>query len=149
MEDFVEHIGPDGLYGIQLDTINSLILSLLPSMDFEFQCFKEPGLIDVAEDIIVYMLRLLIQCLRRCCGLYIPYVCFVFQAHDPQILLLHIVCNSHEHACCVYSCCVCIALYHILWYTLLYFNRYLLRNSHQMLSISSPLQCVIQSLKVL
>ena len=75
VEDFVEHIGTDGLYGIQLDTVNSLILSLLPPMDFEFQCFKERALIDVAEDIRVHMLRLLIQCLRRCCGFYIHYVC--------------------------------------------------------------------------
>lgn len=75
MEEFVESVGADGLYGIKWDTVNSLILSLLPPMDFEFQCLKERGLIDVCDDIKVHILRLLIQCLRRCCGLYIPYVC--------------------------------------------------------------------------
>ena len=75
VEEFVFHISQDGLYGMQLDTINSLILSLLPPVDFQFQCSKERGLVDVAEDIRVYTLRLLIQCLRRCCGLHIPYVC--------------------------------------------------------------------------
>ena len=75
MEAFVDLIGPDGLYGIQLDTVDSLILSLLPPMDFEFQCFKESGPINFAEDVKVYMFRLLIQCLRCCCGFYISYVC--------------------------------------------------------------------------
>ena len=93
MEDFVELIGPDGLYGIQLDTVNSLILSLLPSMDFEFQCFKELGLIDVVEDIRVYMLRLLIQCLRRCCGLYIPYVRTVCSNNFFVVFVISCLCS--------------------------------------------------------
>ena len=74
MEDFVEHIGPDGLYGFKLDTVHSLILSLLPPVDFEFNYNKEHDFVDAAEDIKVYMLRLLVKCVRTCCGLYIPYV---------------------------------------------------------------------------
>ena len=76
MKEFVKSVGADGLYGIKLDpTVNSLILSLLPPVNFEFKCFKEGGLIDVGDDIKVHILRLLIQYLRHCCGLYIPYVC--------------------------------------------------------------------------
>ena len=74
MEEFVESVGLDGFYGSQSDTVNSLILSLLPPMDFEFPCFKQCGLVDDGDNIKVHILQLLIQCLRCCCGLYIPYV---------------------------------------------------------------------------
>ena len=78
VKGFVKSVGEEGLYGIKLEpTVNSLILSILPPMNFEFKCFKQcGGLSDVDGDIRVHILRLLIQCLRRCCGLYIPYVCY-------------------------------------------------------------------------
>ena len=70
----MEQISPDGLYGFQLDTVHSLVLSLLPPVDFVCTCTRERGLFDAEEDIRVHMLRLLVQCMRRCCGLHIPYV---------------------------------------------------------------------------
>ena len=74
VEEFVESVGLDGFYGSKLDTVNSLILSLLPPMDFKSQCFKHCGPINGGDNIGVHILQLLIQCLRCCCGLYIPYV---------------------------------------------------------------------------
>ena len=70
----MEQVGPEGLYGFQLDTVNSLILSLLPPVDFKFHSHREHSLIDPTEDIKLFMLRLLVQCVRRCSGLHIPYV---------------------------------------------------------------------------
>lgn len=74
VEDFVKHVGLDGLYGFKLDTVNSLILSLLPPVDFEFHCEREQSLTDPTEDIRLYMLRLLVHYVRRCSGLHIPFV---------------------------------------------------------------------------
>ena len=70
----MKQVGPDGLYGYQLDTVNSLILSLLPPVDFGFHCQKEPIFMDTSEDIKLCTLRLLVQYVRRCSGLHIPFV---------------------------------------------------------------------------
>ena len=75
VEEFVMRVeGQSSLYGMQLDTVNSLILSLLPPVGFTFECKREPGLFDTTEDIKIHILRLLVQCLRQCCGMHIPYV---------------------------------------------------------------------------
>ena len=74
VEDFVKQVGPDGLYGYQLDTVNSLILSLLPPVDFKFHCDKEQSFVDTSEDIKLFILRLLVQYIRRCSGFHIPFV---------------------------------------------------------------------------
>ena len=66
--------GQSSLYGMQLDTVNSLILSILPPVGFKFECQNDSGLFDTTEDIKIHILRLLVQCLRECCGMHIPYV---------------------------------------------------------------------------
>ena len=104
VEDFVEHIGTQGLYGFKLDTVDSLILSLLPPVDFEFHCTREQSLVDPTEDVKLFMLRLLVQCLRRCSGLHIPYVC----------PLCNVVCTWEIYPMFAFSVqcvCVCTVMY--------------------------------------
>ena len=101
----MEHVGPDGLYGFKLDTVDSLILSLLPPVDFEFNCTREDSLVDPDEDVKVFMLRLLVQGLRRCSGFHIPYVC---DSQNIAVVLCVSVCVS-MHIVCVHKY-VCVSM---------------------------------------
>lgn len=85
----MEQVRPDGLYGFQLDTVNSLILSLLPPVDFKFNSNREQSMVDPTEEIMLYVLRLLIQCLRSCSGLHIPFVCSTFTYVYIALYVIH------------------------------------------------------------
>ena len=92
------------LYGMQLDTVNSLILSLLPPMGFRFECKKDSGLFDTTEDIRIHILRLLVQYLRQCCGMHIPHVSvWLCHMHDNHVHMYVYTCRISSDMILCYS----------------------------------------------
>ena len=100
-EELAKLIGSGRFYGYKSDTVNSLILSLLPPVDFEFDCVRERGLIDAAEDVGLFTLRLMVQCLRKCCGFHIPYVHILIYIYNMCMPFCHTL-YIHVHYACLH-----------------------------------------------
>ena len=74
MKDFIALVsGSESLYGLRPDTLNSLVISLLPSVDHAYQ---EMGELKSEEscEIKHFILREIVQALRCNTGLFIPKV---------------------------------------------------------------------------
>ena len=79
MKDFVQCVsGSSSLYGLQPDTLESLVLTLLPPLGHKYDTLGEPSLVDSSMDIRVYVLQELLQSLRHCAGFHIPPVSFMW-----------------------------------------------------------------------
>ena len=75
VESFVKYIGPAGFYGLKKqDTVDSLIISILPPFKFQFKMDRVQVPSDPAEMFEVYVLRLLLEGLRQLLGFNIPHV---------------------------------------------------------------------------
>lgn len=62
------------LYGLQTDTLESLVLTLLPPLEHKYKTLGEPSVVDATLDIKVYIIQELLQSLRHCAGFHIPPV---------------------------------------------------------------------------
>ena len=75
VKDFIQCVsGSSSLYGLQADTLESLILTLLPPLDHQYATLGEPSLVDSSLDVKVYLIQELVQSLRHCAGFHIPPV---------------------------------------------------------------------------
>ena len=75
VEDFVNKIsGPGNLYGLQSETLASLVLSLLPPLTHSYRLIETPSEIDVSLDLKMVLMQELLQNLRQCAGFHIPPV---------------------------------------------------------------------------
>ena len=75
MWDFIALVsGPASLYGLCPDTLNSLIISLLPSVDHSYQEMGELSVVDDSCDVRLRMMQQIVQALRKYTGFFIPKV---------------------------------------------------------------------------
>lgn len=75
VQDFISLMsGPDSLYGLCPDTLNSLVLTLLPSVDHVYAEMGDLSLVDDSKEITFYTLYEIVQTLRECSGFFIPKV---------------------------------------------------------------------------
>lgn len=94
MKDFIQCVsGGSSLYGLQPDTLESLVLTLLPPLGHKYETLGEPSLDDSSVDIKVYLIQELLQSLRHCAGFHIPPV-------------------SLMTSYCICMCGVCLAWYY-------------------------------------
>ena len=71
-QDFLDCIsGPSSLYGLQPETLDSLVLSILPPLTHSYKAFEEPRAIDDSLDLKVLLMQELLQNLRHFGGLHI------------------------------------------------------------------------------
>ena len=75
VQDFIDRLsGPSSLYGLQPETLDSLVLSLLPTLTHSYDCLGEPSVTDSGINLKVLLMQELLQNLRHCAGLHIPPV---------------------------------------------------------------------------
>ena len=75
VEEFIQCIsGSSSLYGLQQETLDSLVLTLLPAIDCTHCISDGHNLTDDLMDIKVYILQELIQALKTNCGFHINHV---------------------------------------------------------------------------
>ena len=74
MNDFVGVVeGAASLYGLKKETLDSLLLSILPSYTYKF---KEVETHDFSDDVRVQLLQETVTALRNSAGFSIPMVTF-------------------------------------------------------------------------
>ena len=74
-KDFIKCVsGSSSLYGLQSDTLESLVLTLLPPLGHNYRTLGEPSVVDSTVDVRVYLVQELLQSLRHCAGFHIPPV---------------------------------------------------------------------------
>lgn len=73
VKDFIDHIlGPSSLYGLQKElTLDSLVLSLLPSMTHSYEQLEDSRLIDEGLDLKLFLVQELMLSLNHCAGFHI------------------------------------------------------------------------------
>lgn len=75
VQDFINCLaGPCSLYGLQAETLDSLVLSLLPTLTHSYESLGEPSVTDSGIDMKVLLMQELLQNLRHCAGFHIPPV---------------------------------------------------------------------------
>lgn len=75
VQDFIDLIsGPHSLYGLQPETLDSLVLSMLPPLKHAYEPSSELRLKDSSLDVKVLLMQELLQNLCHCAGFYIPTV---------------------------------------------------------------------------
>ena len=75
VQDFLDCIsGPSSLYGLQPETLDSLVLSVLPPLTHSYEAFGEPSPIDDSLELKVLLMQELLQNLRHFARLHIPPV---------------------------------------------------------------------------
>ena len=108
VKDFIQCVsGSSSLYGLQEDTLESLILTLLPPLQHEYEGLGEPSLVDSSLDVKVYLIQELVQSLRHCAGFHIPPVRWTLnQIHcimHRRIVLFDSHIWSVKHTCSLVS----------------------------------------------
>ena len=74
MQQFVDCIsGGESLYGFQRETLDSLVLTLLPPIDHKYSTIKKPLCTDSSPD-ETYLIKEMILVLRHAAGFQIPPV---------------------------------------------------------------------------
>lgn len=76
-KEFLEYIGgPSSIYGLQKDTANSLMLTLLPPINFTctYRDQYQPLPVDSSPNLKVWLLETLLNTLRSNAGFQIPHV---------------------------------------------------------------------------
>ena len=66
--------GSSSLYGLQSDTLESLVLTLLPPLGHKYKTLGDPSIVDSSVDVKIYLVQELLQSLRHCAGFHIPPV---------------------------------------------------------------------------
>lgn len=75
IQGFLECIsGQSSLYGLQSETLDSLVLSLLPPLTHSYEPLKEPSVMDYSLDLKVLLMQELLQSLHHCAGINISPV---------------------------------------------------------------------------
>ena len=75
VQDFIQRISnSSSLYGLQSETLDSLVLSLLPPLTHSYEYIKVPVAMDNSLDLKVLLMQELLKNLRHCAGLQIPPV---------------------------------------------------------------------------
>ena len=76
VQDFLDCISaPSSLYGLQPETLDSLVLSVLPPLTHSYEPFEEPSAMDENLELKVLLMQELLQNLcRHFVGLHIPPV---------------------------------------------------------------------------
>lgn len=75
VKEFIDCIsGHSSLYGLQQETLDSLVLMLLPPLTHKYESLGEPSVMDSSLDLKVLLMQELLQNLRHCAGFYIPPV---------------------------------------------------------------------------
>ena len=73
MEQFISIVdGDSSLYGLKSETLDSLLLSLLPPYGHKYQ--DTPPQEPVGDDVRVYLLQELLRSLRHSAGFAVPVV---------------------------------------------------------------------------
>ncbi len=85
VQEFIELVsGSESLYGLCPDTLNSLVLSLLPAVDHAYTEIGKLSFVDNSSDIRFYTLQKIVQALREFTGLFVPKVrgCHAHECYD-------------------------------------------------------------------
>ena len=74
--EFLECVGgPLSIYGLQPDTVSSLLITLLPPLENEYKShYQLPGIETPSTDVRVRILEMLLQVLKENAGFQIPAV---------------------------------------------------------------------------
>ena len=74
-QQFIDCIGGSGsLYGLKEETLDSLVMTMLPPADHTFHPLGEPSIVDDSGDVRVFLMQELLGALRNCAGFTIPLV---------------------------------------------------------------------------
>ena len=103
-KDFIKCVsGSSSLYGLKSDTLESLVLTLLPPLGHKYITLGEPSVVDSTVDVRVYLVQELLQSLRHCAGFHIPpvsikcvYMCMLEPAsiiYYSKGVIVHVVIN--------------------------------------------------------
>lgn len=75
MEEFINLVsGGSSLYGLKDETLDSLVLTLLPPLGHKYDTLGEPSTIDTTLSVKVFLVQELLQALRHSSGFNIPPV---------------------------------------------------------------------------
>ena len=76
VNEFLDTIGREGsIYGLQKDTLSSLLLTLLPHVEFEYKKYlQQPAIKTSVFDIKIRIVEILLQALRENAGFQLPTV---------------------------------------------------------------------------
>ena len=74
MNEFITLVsGSHSLYGLKPETLDSLILDILPCFSHNYQCLDELGSEDI-PDVPEYLTRIILGALRTNAGFHVPKV---------------------------------------------------------------------------
>ena len=86
VKEFIDCIsGPSSLYGLRQETLDSLVLMLLPPLTHKYDSLGEPSVMDSGLDLKVLLMQELLQNLRHCAGFCIPPVSSAMPAPPPPL----------------------------------------------------------------
>lgn len=75
VEEFIEITESKSYYGLQKETLDSLILNFLPPLGHQYKSVREESLvIDSTKEVHLYLVQTLLTVLRQDAGFYIPKV---------------------------------------------------------------------------
>ena len=75
VSDFILRVnGSTSLYGLEAETLDSLILDLLPPLNHSYCKLGEDSMVDTSEPVPIYLLQELLRALRSNAGFHIPRV---------------------------------------------------------------------------
>ena len=76
VNEFLDTIGREAsIYGLQKDTLSSLLLTLLPHVEFEYKKFlQQPTVKTSVFDVKIRIVEILLQALRENAGFQLPTV---------------------------------------------------------------------------
>ncbi len=75
MKDFISNVyGSTSLYGLQAETVDSLILDFLPPLNHTYCKLGDDSIVDNSQPAVIYLLQELLGALRSNAGFRIPRV---------------------------------------------------------------------------
>lgn len=75
VNDFIcQVLGYQSLYGLQPETLDSLILDLFPPLNHTYQELGEDSVVDTEQEVPIYLLKEIFNALRNNVGFNIPRV---------------------------------------------------------------------------
>ena len=76
VNEFLDTIGREAsIYGLQKDTLSSLLLTLLPHVEFEYKKYlQQPSIKTSVFDVKIRIVEILLQALRENAGFQLPIV---------------------------------------------------------------------------
>ncbi len=93
VNDFISCVGmTKSLYGLKEETLDSLILTLLPPIRHTFEPMRDLSLVEESVDIPILMLREVVESLRYCAGFSIPTVGCMDSTREHGVFILAMYC---------------------------------------------------------